>query len=460
MALFTTLVKRFVAPALPQPTPTYDVAYFDKLTGVLRLYFNQLDALLGQIVTGTTGTSSNPTYVAFADGAVDAFGRLRIGAPYTLFDSQQRYASDAAYDYVTATGGTTAFQTNKSATLLSVTTSSGSSAVAQTYRSFPYQPGKSLLTLQTFSMASARANLVQQVGLFNTQNGVFFRQQSDGLYMVIRSYTSGAVVETAVAQANWNGDTLLGTGNSGLTLDVTKTQIFYADLEWLGVGSVRVGFVINGQYINCHTFYNANVQSYVYMTTATLPLRYEIYTSGATSGAASLQMICSTVISEGGYEQVSQPYWVRQTTTLTTSTSFLPLCSIRLNSSRLGAVVLPSQFSAFPITNGNYEVVLVKHLATNLTGASWVTGTFPDVDYDLSATALVSQPTATQIIQVGFIASSNQSTNPSAELLKYQWDQQLGVSQAGVSDVLTLCIRSLTGSGSAVGALAFYDLSI
>jgi hypothetical protein len=36
---------------------------------------------------------SNPTYVTISGTNTDAFGRLRVSQPYTLFDSQNRYAA-------------------------------------------------------------------------------------------------------------------------------------------------------------------------------------------------------------------------------------------------------------------------------------------------------------------------------------------------------------------------------
>ena len=80
------------------------------------------------------GSPSNPSTVTFGGTNVDAFGRLRVSEPFTLFDSQSRFAADIHYSYVTATGGTTSYNTNQSSVSLNVTTSSGSTALAQTVR--------------------------------------------------------------------------------------------------------------------------------------------------------------------------------------------------------------------------------------------------------------------------------------------------------------------------------------
>lgn len=401
-------------------------------------------------------SSANPIYASFGSNAVDAFGRLRVSNPYTLFDSQSRYAADPAYNYVVSGTGASTYNANKSSVSLSVGTGVGS-AVSQTYRSFPYQPGKSLLTLQTFSMATSAsgAGVTQRVGLYNTANGIYLQQAGTSVSLNILS-ASGSGNQQAL-QASWNVDKFDGTGPSGTSLDLTKTQIFWIDIEWLGVGSVRCGFVINGNFYTAHIFNNANVQSYVYMTTAILPLRFEITTTGGS--AATLQQICSSVISEGGYEQVSQVYNARQTTLLASiTTTFLPLVSIRLNSSYLGSVVIPSAMNTFPVATGSYEFAMIKN--ATLTGATYVANVLAagQVDVDLAATAMTF--TNDNIVQQAYANATNQSTTAATVATGYNWDLQLGVSQANVSDTYTVAARLLTGTGgSAYGTLSFYNLT-
>lgn len=403
-------------------------------------------------------SSLNPTYTAFGGMTTDSFGRLRVSNPYTLFDSQNRFAADSAFDSSTASGGTVAYQANKSQVNLTVTTTTNSQAVRQTYRSFPYQPGKSLLILETFYMATAATGLVQRVGFFNTNNGIYFEQSGSTKSFVIRTYTGGSVDNSrSVAQSSWNGDKLDGTGASGLTLDVTKSQIMFMDIEWLGVGNVRCGFIINGTYIVCHTFQNANLTVGVYMQTAILPLRYEITNTASASG--TLAQICCTVISEGGYEQTSQTYNARQTTLVSGfSTTFVPLVSIRLNSSYLGAIVIPSNVSAFPVANGSYEFAFIKN--ATLTGATYgSTLAAGQVDVDTAATAMTF--TNDNIVQQDFASASNQSVSNAIVPTGYNFDLQLGVSLTSVSDTYTLAARLLSGSGgSAYGNISFYNITV
>ena len=265
-------LDRPAAPNLPLAPQQYDPRYHEQLNNVLRLYFNRLDNFLAKFMANNT-----PVPIAPGGTGADAFGRLRVSNPFTLFDSQNRYQKDNQFAESTATGGTVTYTLNESTVNLNVTTSSGSETIRQSYRVMPYQPGKGLLVLATFVMNNGLDGLRQRVGYFNTDNGVFFQKDGTTNSFVLRTNTSGTPSDArTVNQADWNGDKLDGTGDSGITLDTSKAQILWMDFEWLGVGSVRCGFIIDGQYIVCHTFNNANDLNKVYMTTAILPMRYEI----------------------------------------------------------------------------------------------------------------------------------------------------------------------------------------
>jgi len=389
---------------------------------------------------------------------VDAFGRLRVSEPYTMFDSSNRYAIDNQFDTSTVTGGSTTFLPNEAAVRMDVTTASGAEVVRQSYRSMLYQPGKSLLVLATFVMNAAKTNLRQRVGYFGTQNGIYFELNNTTKAFVMRTYVGGSVDNTTrrVEQANWNGDKLDGTGPSGLTLDLTKPQILWMDFEWLGIGNVRCGFIINGQYIVCHTYQTANVYgTSVYMTTAILPVRYEITNTAATASASFLKQICSSVMSEGGLEPASIDHVAQRTTALTSvGTTLLPLVSIRLASTALGAIVLPSAVKVIPTSADNFEIQLVKN--ATLTGASYsAVASDANVEFDVAATAM----TGGTLIQIDYAASSNQGTTALNPLSAFNWDYQLGASLAGVSDVYTVGVRVFTGTGDIIGSLTFYDLT-
>ena len=400
--------------------------------------------------------ADNGNTVSIGGTNTDAFGRIRVSQPYTLFDSQNRYTQDTQYDTAVTGTGSVTHRTNESANDMAVTAGGVGSAIRQTYRSFPYQPGKGLLILATFAMdASTSANLTQRVGYFNTQNGVFFQRTGTTNSFTLRSYVTGSVSDARKTdQSAWNGDKLDGTGPSGLTLDSSKAQILWMDFEWLGVGSVRCGFIIGGKYIVCHTFTNANEATTTYMTTAILPLRYEIVSSAAV--AATMKQICSSVMSEGGYDAQSANYTASRSTELTGfGTSFVPLVSIRLASGRSGAVVLVKSAHALPTVTQYYEVVVFKN--ATLTGASWASTVSTNVDYDETATAL----SGGTVVEQDYMTSTAQGRNATRVDTGYNWDMQIGATVAGTSDIYTLAIRTLdaTPTGDAWGAISFFDLT-
>jgi hypothetical protein len=408
--------------------------------------------------------TSYPEYVRIKEGqgnvnlygpALDAFGRIRVSNPFTLFDSDHRYGDNGFFDTATTGTASASFVANNAVVTLTVDTGSGDQVIRETKRVFNYQPGKSLLILNTFVFNEAKTGLRQRVGYFGAENGIFLEQDGTTINLVRRSYVTGSVVDTKIAKANWNGDKLDGNGESGYTLDLTKAQIFWVDVEWLGVGSVRCGFVIDGKFIVCHTFHHANLITGVYMTTATLPIRYEITNTASTASESVLKQICSTVMSEGGYEKKVKPSVVRMTTAKTVDTNITPLITIRLASDKLDSVVLLKLFDVLPIANAatTFEIQLIKN--TTLTNDSYDTTTFSNIDFDLAATAL----SGGTILQSFYVSSSNQLRGNLNIEEEYNFGFQLGRTIAGVSDTFTVAARTLSGTQSAIGTLEFYDLT-
>lgn len=406
-------------------------------------------------VNNIGGISFN--YAGNISGSSDAFGRLRISNPFTLFDSALRYDDDPnKWDQEDIGAGTSTFLPNESSVLMTVT-GNGDSSLRETKNVFSYQPGKGLLVLMTFAMASRQAGIKQRVGYFGAQNGIYFEQDENGLYFAIRKYTSGSIDDTSerIYQAAWNVDRLNGQGGqynlSGITLDETKTQIWWCDIEWLGVGSVRVGFVLNGQFIVCHIFHHANIFDKVYMTTATLPCRYELISTG---GSGSMRAICTTVISEGGY--VNRSITRTASTALSgkalSQTVFRPLVAIRLKSTRLDSVVVPTKYDVLGLQQAAFKYAII--INPTLTGAVWTSsGNESSVEYDITATALAGGT----IIDSGIFVGGNKGGTASISSQEVDFSQQLGRTIAGVSDVFCLAAIATTNNDDAVGSLTWQE---
>jgi len=458
MTIWATIIKRFKAPPLPKPTQDYDKGYLDNLVNILRLYFNQLDSLLEQIVT-TTGSA---VPVSIGGTNVDAFGRLRVSSPLTLFDSSHRYADNNLWaNSITGTAAAT-FSANEGLVNLTVGSASGDQIIRETIKVFAYQPGKSLLVMNTFVLGEAKAGLRQRVGYYGAANGMYFERDGLDLYFVERSSVTGSVVNTRVVQADWNQDPLNGTGPSGITLDASKAQILYMDVEWLGLGTVRLGFIIDGAFVPAHNFNHANLVTTTYITTASLPLRYEMTNTAATASASTLKQVCSTVISEGGYElrgaQLSAGNAITSPTTLTTAGTFYPVVSIRLKSTRLDAIVILTAISILGITNNaNYKWEVVASGTT--TGGTWVSaGTNSGVEYNITGTAFSS--TGGRILATGFFQGSNQGSSSVDILKEALFSSQLERDPfTATTYELTLACSAAANGNQVLGSLDWEEIS-
>jgi hypothetical protein len=401
----------------------------------------------------------NGQLITIGGNNVDAFGRLRVSEPLTIFDSKSIMSKNNLFDESTANGGSVTYTANKSTVNLNVTEAAGSKTIRQTKRVMSYQPGKSLLIFNTFVMNTLTANLKQKVGLFDANNGIFFTADGTTLKIVRRTYTSGAAVDTEISQSSWNGDTLNGTGASGFTLDATKSNILFIDIEWLGVGSVRVGFVINGQLITAHTFYNANSLTTVYMQTANFPIRYEIERAGTLSaGTYTLQQICSSCISEGGY----QPEGVQQMigtaslagVNLGSSNTLYNLATIRIRSSRPYAVIIPAGYETSAISNSDFEVGL--YLNATPSSAFSYTNYSDNVEYDITGTLTITGGTR---IAGSFLSGKGTSLVTASESGNFNFSYQLGQTISGTSDTLTLAGKGAANNDDIVGLLKWFDLT-
>lgn len=398
----------------------------------------------------------------------DLFGRLKVSQPLTLFDSTHRYEQDGDFsDVVVGSGSTIGIITHQSTSTLGIGTTTGCSIVRESKRVFSYQPGKALQVLQTFVMEPPKANLTQKVGYASSENGVVLEQvtNSSGIttaYFTLRTKRSGITTEVRVPQSEWNRDTFDGTGfsasnPSGLSLDLTKAQILFTEYEWLGVGAVRCGVVnANGIFHILHIFNHANVIDSVYMTTATLPVRYEILNTGITTTPSTLKQICVSVQSNGGYEKRVASDVVRQDSLVSVgTTTFIPLVSIRLKAGREDSVVIPNQLNVMPDSSAStlYEVSLFKN--ATISGGSWVASSSSNVEQNTTATSM----TGGTIVRTEYMSSANKAATALSAEQEYNWDLQLGRTQAKVSDTYTLAIRAISGTGNAIGSLSFYDLT-
>jgi hypothetical protein len=285
-------------------------------------------------------------------------------------------------------------------------------------------------------MSSPKSNLVQKVGYFNGTNGVFL-EVSDDVYMVVRNNRN----DTKVRQADWNQCSLY-------QLDLTKIQIMFMDIEWLGAGTVRTGFVIDGEYKYAHSFHHANRISHVYMATAILPIRYEIENIGTSPTSSTMKQICSTAISEGGYNP-SLPTYVnhRGVATLQLANTVYPMISIRLKPGFLDSLVRIKQIDVLSTSkdSGTWYILLNPTITT----PNW--SSHPDsnlIQYDVSSTTLSGGIT----IESGFFTEQTKTSFTAQE------DIVLGINDFNSSDIITLACSTNTANATLLSKIGWNEI--
>lgn len=350
------------------------------------------------LVNETTGASNSPLPTDLY-GAVDAFGRQRVSELYTIADYKTIYGINT--DFLTSTvgaGSSVAFAPTLSATLLTLGSASGDRVTRQSRMYHSYQPGKSQLNLLSFVFGATVSNVSKRAGLFDDTNGVYFQLNGAGVKsMVLRSTVGGVYGEVVVPQSDWNIDTCDGEGASGFDIDTTKTQLWFADFQWLGVGRVRAGFVHNGVFIVAHEFYHSNILSTPYWSLPSLPLRTEMVATGTPGATATMYQICGTVATEGGYVEsgndFSRASAVRTVGSLNAS---LPMVAIRVantfNTKPNRITVRPGAISCIsPVSGVRIDVIRVDS-QSSITGGNWLAdNTFSGVEYNITPTGYSAQ---------------------------------------------------------------------
>lgn len=281
----------------------------------------------------TTLPTDSP--IAFCNNeAVDAAGRLRISETSPVFDNKNIFIRNENQweEVLNGVGASIAHLPDESSVALTVGTASGEYAIRQSVRYHAYVPGKGQYVGMTGVMAAAKTNVTQRLGYMDTDNGLFFEIADSAVRVVIRTSTSGSVVDGPIERISWD-DPMDGSGVSGIDIDFTKEQLFIIDFIWQGVGDIRFGFLINGLPRYCHTIHHANKDTTPFMTTPSLPVRYEIRNTGISASSTTLKEICVTVASEGGYILPGYEFATSMGITKASVTTRTPILAIRLKNS-------------------------------------------------------------------------------------------------------------------------------
>lgn len=402
---------------------------------------------------------------------LDAFGRLRVSNPVTISDNKFLCDKDLLrWDEKIVSGSS--IWTSASTIDLQLSAITNSRVVRQTKSYLSYQPGKSLFVLLTgiLNTKGGESGLVSKIGFFDDKNdksagllngnGVFFQLSGTQMSVVLRNtiVSSSTQVDTIVPQSQWNFDNFSGTGGtgnpSGLSFDASKAQLFWFSIEWLGVGRVQAGFTMNGSYYVCHNFNSANTLSSTYMNTASLPVRYEFHNVGGVTPTSKMVQICSSVISEGGYDKTGRIFSVDRGTNSKTISAFAtnqPILSIRL--------------SDFGIRK-TLKVIGINILCTSTSPIRWSLSLNPTILSGASWTGNVSSNSHTQVdtdavyVSGGTLINSGYFSD-NVNMLDIVNDSTLDLVSniSGGSDIITLAVDDLSsGAETIYGGLKYLEI--
>lgn len=392
-----------------------------------------------------------------AQGGTELFGRQKVTMANPQFTYQNEYNKGDSQWVEKLEGTGTATHSPTDATVDLTVAAEDDSVIRQTRKYMRYYSGKTLRVIMTFRAASLPENTTFRAGYFDAQNGVFFKRTSAGNFVVLRS----GGVDAEVAQANWSGDNLDGTGPSGVTVNFDKVQIFQINLQWLGVGNVALGFEINnGQMITVHTFENVGIKDTTYMRTANLPIRYELVAeTGFTGDAYTAKQICAeSSIEDGGCCEVSAyQHGIGNGITSKSVSTRAVVLAIRpkeeFNSLENRATVLPSGIDIVTGTNNIYwELVWNPTYAGTPTWTS--AGDNSTVEYSVDATTI----TGGVVIATGYATSGSGNTRAAiARSLSTNYPLALDVDGTNPTS-LALVATSFTGTAVVNSAINWQEV--
>ena len=399
----------------------------------------------------------NRQEISFANSpSVDAFARARFSEPVTLFDSKQLTSKQPLYWTELATGsGTSTHAPLTASTNMAVTTSAGS-VIRQTRQYINYQPGKSQVIIATAVMGTRVSGITKRVGYFDGYNGLFFEDNGTNLGVVIRSSVSGSPVDTRVAQDSWNIDPMDGTGPSGITVDVSKGQIFAIDFEWLGLGRVRWYMFIGGTPYLVHESLHANNVTNVYMSSPNLPVRYEIVNAAGAAAGSTMQHICSTVFSEGGFNPRGLLFTAYTDVASAISAIPRPILSIRkkaITSNFRGTSLNVVRINLACTTNDDIRWRLFyRPTITGGTAASWTdVNTESGMQFDVARTGTIATGS-------GAILASGFFSDTVSETVTFNTNIGLGYElSSGVPDELVLTASNSVGSANVLSSIDWIE---
>lgn len=380
----------------------------------------------------------------------DAFGRIRVSEVNPIFDTKFLYDKlPLLWDEALEGGaGAATFDSNNACITLAAY-ANGQRVIRQSKYRFNYKSGKSQQYMFTGVLGEAIIGLKRQIGCFDDDNGLFFELDGNTFNLVIRKNGE----DTKISQSNWNVDKLNGTTQSGINIDTSKTQLFVIDYQWLGVGTVRFGFAIDGEIKYCHYEHHANVDNSVYTSTPNFPVRYEIVSTG---GSGELTQICSNVSSEGGNDRWLHKYaFTTDKIDASTIGNTYALLGLKLKDDHLSATIVIDTVSIIAMSNDNFQ----WFLCLNPTVSGSMTYEGLDNTYLEVGRTASGNPSAELVINKGTVVDGGYgSSQVRIAIGDIDSIYGLGSTISGVRDELVLAVTPFTANADIRGGITWKEM--
>lgn len=407
--------------------------------------------------------------------ALDAFGRLRVSNCFSTFNyypSPITPNSNLDIDnWVNITNGNGVSTYNIDNYINMSISTTDDYVLRISKQPMEYQPGKSRLIYLTGVMLGESAGsdtLTSRIGLFNVDtttpvyttvtDGIYFQTDGTNLQWV-ETIQTGTIT---VNQSSWNVDIFDGNGPSGKILtssNLNTSMLFVIDQEWLGVGRVRCGFIIDGVIYYAHEF-NHGTLDVQYTKTPRQRIGYQIIGTSITSEHTMRQM-CSTTILEGGYFPLCPRISISNGTTkitLSNSNTKYILLALKLQSDYTNALIkllnLSITFSAKTGTIALYEIQL--HSSNGSIGSTTGSLSYVNISNSMSQYSIGN---GTQIVSSdGFIIYSGYvSSNTNLILSNKPEDTLLTRGICSIYDTIYLIGSCSNNNEDMYGSLDFIE---
>jgi len=382
---------------------------------------------------------------------VDLAGRLKISQPLILLNANLTLGkSELTWDEVVSGAGASSTWLSTDVCVDMAVSANNEYVIRQTRSRFNYQAGKPQRIDATGILCKA-PGVISRIGSFSSNftapytpdRGVYFEANDNVVYVCENK--NGVV--NRVAQSAWNCDHCDGTGPSGQTIDWSAFHLFSIEYEWLGAGDVRYSIMLDGTWVTLHVSKHSGQIGSVYMRNGTLPVRYEIRSIG---GAGTMRQQCASVISDGGDPNFGIVGSVdNDGSTISVGVGVIrPILSVRITPDPDIACHQAHVLSAYLMNSAQSTRYLwsIGWDPTIVGTPNWVTYPYSCLDTWIG--------TGAETVSGGSISDAGYADS-SLRITKSDTKTALGLGHtiAGVPDIITLCVESVSGTCTISGGM-------